>query len=72
MLLVGLVRQRRDRRRIHVRDESSRRFGGLCGIVGAQVREPRTQQTAYAAANDAVGDETLFGPVDACRLSLVA
>ena len=63
MLLVGLVRQRRDRRCIHVGDESPLCIG-ICGIVNSQARKPLAQQAAYSTANDAVGDETLFGPVD--------
>jgi hypothetical protein len=64
VLFVGLVRQRRNGRHIHIRDEPCGRLGGVFGVVSQQVREPGAQQTPDPAANDAVGHETLFGPVD--------
>ena len=36
----------------------------MCGVVGAQLRQPLAQQAPYAAADDAVRDEALFGPID--------
>jgi len=64
VLLVGHLRQERDRRSIHRGDERLRALGHRARAAGADFVPALPDETADAGADRRIGHKTLLGPVD--------